>query len=64
MMQHEPAAKIHQNHQSNLCRLQLTPGRLLPFAGPSVRGLATEHSATPTVSAVPAKIIACVNFCV
>ncbi len=62
MTQHEPAAEIHQNRQSDLCRLQLTPGRLLPFAGPSVRGLATEHSATLTVSAGPARITACAVF--
>lgn len=61
-MQHEPAVKTHQNHQSDLCQLQLTPGRLLPFAGPSIHGLATEHSATLTVFAGPARTTACVHF--
>lgn len=63
MMQHEPVVETHQNHQSDLCRLQLTPGRLLPFAGPSVRGLAIEHSATLRVFAGPARTTACVNLC-
>jgi len=62
MTQHEPAVETHQSHQSDLCRLELKPGRLLPFAGPSVRGLATEHSATLTVSAGPARTTACVTF--
>jgi len=62
-MQHEPVVETHQNHQSDLCRLQLTPGRLLPFAGPSVRGLAIEHFATLRVFAGPARTTACVNLC-
>ena len=61
-MQHEPAVEIHQNHQSGLCQLQLTPGRLLPFAGPSVHGLAIKRSATLAVFAGPAKTTACVTF--